>query len=103
MIPGVVVFSILGYIGQHSYNAVDRWQMERANTPSKHMAQRIADSKWIPIKSLSDDHYRGILSEKLLSIEADIAIVDEKIEELQRAKFSRPEAAHSQHPKSPTE
>jgi hypothetical protein len=60
--------------------------MEHANTPSKPILQRLADSKWIPLKTLSDDEYRGILSEKLLSIEAEIAIIDEKIEELERAK-----------------
>ncbi|GFF47777.1 hypothetical protein IFM58399_08133 [Aspergillus lentulus] len=86
LIPGVVVFSLLGYLGQRSYNAIDSWQMEHANTPSKPILQRIADSKWIPLKTLSDDEYRGILSEKLLSIEAEIAIIDEKIEELEKAK-----------------
>jgi hypothetical protein len=60
--------------------------MEHANTPSKPILQRLADSKWIPLKTLSDDEYRDILSEKLLSIEAEIAIIDEKIEELERAK-----------------
>ncbi|KAF7173453.1 hypothetical protein CNMCM5623_005656 [Aspergillus felis] len=86
LIPGVVVFSLLGYLGQRSYNAIDSWQMEHANTPSKPILQRMADSKWIPLKTLSDDEYRGILSEKLLGIEAEIAIIDEKIEELERAK-----------------
>ncbi|THC90031.1 hypothetical protein EYZ11_010518 [Aspergillus tanneri] len=48
--------------------------------------QRIADSKWMPLKSLSDDDYRDMLNEKLLSIEAEMAIIDEKIEELEKAK-----------------
>ncbi|KAH1485499.1 hypothetical protein KXW28_005269 [Aspergillus fumigatus] len=86
LIPGVVVFSLLGYLGQRSYNAIDSWQIEHANTPSKPILQRIADSKWIPLKTLSDDEYRGILGEKLLSIEAEIAIIDEKIEELEKVK-----------------
>ncbi|RLL93342.1 hypothetical protein CFD26_102437 [Aspergillus turcosus] len=86
LIPGVVIFSLLGYVGQRSYNAIDSWQMEHANAPSKPILQRLADSKWIPLKTLSDDEYRGILGEKLLSIEAEIAIIDEKIEELEKAK-----------------
>ena len=77
LIPGVVVFSLLGYLGQGSYNAIDNWQIEQANTPSKPIIQRIANSKWIPLKSLSDDDYRGLLSEKLLSIEAEMALLDE--------------------------
>ncbi|KAL4746066.1 hypothetical protein BDW72DRAFT_185623 [Aspergillus terricola var. indicus] len=86
LIPGLVVFSLCGYVGQVSYNAIDKWQLEHANTPSKPFLTRIAESKWIPLKSLTDDEYRGILSEKLLTIEAEIALIDEKIEELQKAK-----------------
>lgn len=93
MIPGVVVFSILGYLGQSSYNAIDTWQMEHANTPTKPILQRMAESKWIPLKSLSDDDYRGMLSEKLLSIEADIAIIDEKIDLLEQQKSGGMEAS----------
>ncbi|KAE8366495.1 hypothetical protein BDV27DRAFT_125203 [Aspergillus caelatus] len=92
LIPGVVVFSLLGYLGQGSYNAIDKWQIEQANAPSKPIIQRIADSKWIPLKSLSDDDYRGLLSEKLLSIEAEMALLDEKIEELEKSKSRGSEA-----------
>jgi hypothetical protein len=87
LIPGLVVFSLFGYVGQVSYNAIDKWQLEQANTPSKPFLTRIAESKWVPLKSLTDDEYQGILSEKLLTIEAEIALIDEKIEELQKAKL----------------
>jgi hypothetical protein len=83
----LVVFSLFGYVGQVSYNAIDKWQLEQANTPSKPFLTRIAESKWVPLKSLTDDEYQGILSEKLLTIEAEIALIDEKIEELQKAKL----------------
>ncbi|KAL4889499.1 hypothetical protein BDV59DRAFT_205173 [Aspergillus ambiguus] len=92
LLPGVVVFSLLGYLGQSTYNAIDSWQMEQANTPSKPIMQRIADSKWIPLRNLSDDEYRGILNEKLLSIEAEMALIDEKIEQLEKAKLDAPES-----------
>ncbi|KAL2819172.1 hypothetical protein BJX63DRAFT_382600 [Aspergillus granulosus] len=87
LIPGAVIFSLLGCIGQASYNTIDRWQLNQANTPSKPLLDRIAESKWIPLKSLSDDEYRHILSEKLLSIEAEIALIDDKIEELEKDKI----------------
>lgn len=48
--------------------------------------QRMADSKWIPLRSLSDEEYRGMLGEKLLSIEAEIALLDDKIEELEKSR-----------------
>ena len=87
LVPGAIVFSLLGYIGQSGYNAIDTWQMENAYSPSKPILQRMAESKWIPLKSLTDEDYRGILREKLLGIEADIALVDDKIQELEKAKF----------------
>lgn len=80
------MFSLLGYCGQSAFNRLDAWQMEKAQNPSKPLAQRIAESKWIPLRHLSDEEYRGILSEKLLSIEAEIALLDEKIEELEKTR-----------------
>jgi hypothetical protein len=85
-VPGVVIFSILGYCGQSAFNKVDTWQMEKAQNPGKPIFQRMAESKWIPLRHLSDEDYRGILSEKLLSIEAEIALLDEKIEELEKTR-----------------
>ncbi|KAL2837852.1 hypothetical protein BJY01DRAFT_220523 [Aspergillus pseudoustus] len=87
IIPTAILFSLAGCIGQASYNAIDRWQLGQANTPSKPLLDRIAESKWIPLKSLSDDEYRHILNEKLLTIEAEIALLDDKIEELQKDKI----------------
>lgn len=67
--------------------------MEQASVPSKSFLQRLADSKWVPLRSLSDDDYRGILNEKVLSIEAEIALLDEKIQELEKAKVAGLKAA----------
>ncbi|KAJ5239271.1 hypothetical protein N7468_003890 [Penicillium chermesinum] len=86
LVPGLVVFSLLGYGGQTAFNKLDAWQMEKAQAPTRSWAQRMADSKWIPFRNLSDDEYRGILSEKLLSIEAEIALLDEKIEALEKSR-----------------
>ena len=65
---------------------VDRWQMEKAQSPSKPFLQRVAKSKWIPFRHLSDQEYREMLSEKLLSVEAEIALLDEKIEDLEKTR-----------------
>ncbi|KAJ5811569.1 hypothetical protein N7474_007870 [Penicillium riverlandense] len=86
LIPGAIIFSLLGFCGQHAFNKVDTWQMQNARNPSKPFAQRMAESKWIPLRHLSDEEYRGILSEKLLSIEAEIALLDEKIEQLEQSR-----------------
>jgi hypothetical protein len=78
----------LGYLGQRSYNAVDEWHLQNNKRPTKPLAQQIAESRWIPIKALSDEQYKEILSEKLLSVDAEIALLDEKIEKLRELNSS---------------
>lgn len=46
------------------------------------------DSKWSPVTRLSDEKYESILEEKLLSIEADIAIIDESLVALKAQKVA---------------
>jgi hypothetical protein len=84
LIPGVAVFSTLGLLGQGSWNKIEKWQEANANRPSKPFLRRMADSKWIPLRSLSDDDYRKLLNEKLLNIETDIAMIDDQIKHLQQ-------------------
>jgi len=85
-VPGVVIFSLLGYCGQSAFNRVDTWQMNKAQNPGKPLFQRMAESKWVPLRHLSDEDYHDILSEKLLSIEAEIALLDEKIEAMEKTR-----------------
>ncbi|KAK9851391.1 hypothetical protein MYU51_009649 [Penicillium brevicompactum] len=86
LVPGAIIFSLVGYCGQSIFNNVDAWQMENAHSTRKPFMQRMADSKWIPLRTLSDQEYRGMLGEKLLSIEAEIALIDDKIEELEKTR-----------------
>jgi hypothetical protein len=60
--------------------------MANANNSSKPLVQRLAESKWIPLRTLSDQEYRGMLGEKLLSVEAEIALLDDKIAELEKSR-----------------
>jgi hypothetical protein len=65
---------------------VERRQQENEGKGPKPILQRMAESKWIPLRSLSDDEFRNLLNEKLLSIEVDISLLDEKIESLERER-----------------
>lgn len=38
------------------------------------------NARWSPVKVLSDDEYENLLREKMLRVDADIAILDESIE-----------------------
>lgn len=67
---------------------VERWRQESDGMPSKSLLQRMADSKWIPLRALSDDEFKHLLNEKLLGIEVEIALLDEKIEDMERHRVT---------------
>lgn len=89
IIPGIVMFSLLGLCGQTVFNAVDASRKERAadevvERPS--LMKRIANARWSPMRNLSNEQYVSMLKEKLLTVEAEIAVIDDKISELRGAE-----------------
>ncbi|KAL8776254.1 MAG: hypothetical protein Q9194_003267 [Teloschistes cf. exilis] len=108
IIPGIIMFSLFGFAGQYIYNALDvrqgslialkdsrpsdinsvtmsrSDQIQSASTnPNKSMSQpiwrRVFNSKWSPMKVLSDEEYEKMLRQKLLRADAEIAILDDDI------------------------
>lgn len=47
--------------------------------PRKSFWQRVANSKYSPMKVLSDEDYEKVLKEKLVRVEAEIALIDDDI------------------------
>lgn len=88
VIPGTLMFTIFGYVGQSIYNRLDERhtrQIQLASTDLKEAGslwRRIADSRWSPMSVLSDDEYADALDEKLFQIRAEIAVLDDDIEKL---------------------
>lgn len=112
IIPGTIMFTLFGYVGQTAYNALDARHSEQVASeaqaaaegqekPVKRFWERVAEMKWSPLTVLSDEDYGNILKEKLLRVEAEIALVDEEVERLkgeerrmnerQRKEAPRPE------------
>ncbi|KAL1862967.1 hypothetical protein VTK73DRAFT_6578 [Phialemonium thermophilum] len=79
VLPGMVVFSMLGAGGQAVANTVD---------PSawKNIGNRFLSSKWSPVTPISDEDYKKILEEKLLKVEAELAILDDNIKTLRASE-----------------
>ena len=44
----------------------------------------MAEMKWSPMKVLTDEDYVRMLRERMVSVEAEIAVVDEDLEGLRR-------------------
>ncbi len=83
------MFTLFGYVGQTVYNKLDARYSEQVaaeiqekNEEKKGFWNKVADMKWSPMKTLSDKEYGNMLKERLLRIEADIALVDEELEKL---------------------
>jgi len=74
------MFGVFGTVGQAAYNVADA----RTPVPVSHRGTGNAwlNSKWSPVKVLSDDEYEEMLREKLLRVNAEIALVNESIEAL---------------------
>ena len=83
------MFTLFGYVGQTVFNKLDARYCEQAavkirkeTREKKGFWNRVADMEWSPMKRLSDEEYGNMLKERLLRVEADIALVDEELEKL---------------------
>ena len=83
------MFTLFGYVGQTVFNKLDARYSEQAaveirkeKMERKGFWNRVADMEWSPMKRLSDEEYGNMLKERVLRVEADIALVDEELEKL---------------------
>jgi hypothetical protein len=88
------MFSIFGLVGQTIYNFADarhsEMQQSGSETLQKSTWENLLNSRWSPVKALSDREYERMLEEKLLQLDAEIALVDEDIAKLKENKQPRP-------------
>jgi hypothetical protein len=82
IIPGAIMFTLFGAAGQALYNSADARNSAQVATMEKDLKNSWLNSKWSPMKVLSDKEYENMLREKLLRVNAEIELVDESIEAL---------------------
>ncbi|KAI6092507.1 hypothetical protein F4821DRAFT_224199 [Hypoxylon rubiginosum] len=83
IIPGILFFGTVGATGSYfSQRFRDSPKSDESKAKSGWL-----DSRWSPMKRLSDKEYEEKLEEKILRINAEIAIIDENIASL-RASIS---------------
>ncbi|OBT46673.1 hypothetical protein VE00_02568 [Pseudogymnoascus sp. WSF 3629] len=83
VLPGSLIFATFGALGQAAYNYADARE-GRKDGDAKEGKGGWLNSKWSPVKALSDDEYGRILEERLLKLDAEIALVDESIEAVKK-------------------
>ncbi|RYP25457.1 hypothetical protein DL767_008375 [Monosporascus sp. MG133] len=84
ILPGILFFSLLGagssFVSQRAKNN----EPKQSNTKTSWL-----DSKWSPMRSLSDKEYVDMLEEKILRLDAEIAVIDENIASLKTSGRSK--------------
>ena len=88
------MFSLFGAAGQGTYNILDRRNTAKveAGTEDQTMMQWVAKQKWSPFSILTDAQYEQILREKILKLDVEIALVDDRVQQMkQAAEASRTE------------
>lgn len=79
------MFSIFGYIGQRIHNSLDDQPNSsiEANTASSQPTQgflaSLADMKYSPVRIMPDAEYEALLRQKMLNVDAALALVEEQI------------------------
>ncbi|KAF2873835.1 hypothetical protein BDV95DRAFT_567846 [Massariosphaeria phaeospora] len=112
VIPGTIMFSLFGFCGQHAYQYLDKRNTEAVMKKveakedvkvKENFLERISKSKWSPMTALTDEQYESMMNEKILKIEAEIALIDERIEgfrrnqkELERSQTKQPKLEQPQ-------
>lgn len=74
----MIVFSSFGAGGQALLN----WRAARKERLAKEPHRETIWQRLNPIKPLSDEDYEKILEEKLLKVDVEIALIDDRIKEL---------------------
>ncbi|CCU76377.1 hypothetical protein BGHDH14_bgh05099 [Blumeria hordei DH14] len=81
IIPGAVMFAIFGAVGQALTDKISNRELNSI-VPDPGPKVSWLNSRWSPVKTISNEEYKNIMSEKLLQIKAEIALVDDRIKYL---------------------
>ena len=74
------MMTFFGLTGQTVVHSIP--YLVAANSEKEPLLQRLAKSRWIPLKAIPDADYEKMLNEKLVRVEADIALIDEQLDAL---------------------
>lgn len=82
-----VIVGVLSVAGQSAVDAALRVRnTSDPDRPKRSLLERILSSKWLPMKKLSDEEYRDRLKENLVKVEAELSMVDDRLQEHKRSE-----------------
>lgn len=92
VIPGAIMFSLYGFLGQGLYNMLDKQHAEEIANPSMGIWERLLNSRLNPMTKLTDEEYEIMLKRKLLRVEAEIALLDDNIKKVRNEETKNTES-----------
>ena len=98
VLPGMVMFSLAGFAGQWAYNAFDSSRMRRESgdvLPNKPFSERMSGKGWSLMKVMSDAEYKELLKKQQMVVDAEIAVLDDKITALRTKQQEEQGMEHS--------
>jgi hypothetical protein len=75
---------LLGITTQFCYNCLFDHYTHSSDKPP--LLERIAKSKWMPLKSIPDEEYEAMLKVKIGKLDHEISMVESQIAALQKQK-----------------
>ncbi|KAG6020657.1 hypothetical protein E4U41_002769 [Claviceps citrina] len=83
LLPAIIIWGLVGSGGQAVANRCSPSSTPEAGKEKGH------DTSWLwrlsPLKKLTDEEYIGMMKDKILKVEVDIALIDDRIAELRGA------------------
>lgn len=92
---GALRWGFYGLVGQYLFNIFDESHTSNLHAeaertgPPPNILQRITRSKWSPMQELTNEKYEEILKERMLRLDAEIAIIEEDVKKLRLEKVSK--------------
>ncbi|KAF2859960.1 hypothetical protein K470DRAFT_217922 [Piedraia hortae CBS 480.64] len=93
VLPATFMWSLIGGLGQITHDALFNSVEEPQAKES--FWKRVAQSKWSPVRVMSDKEYADVLREKIVKLDAEISLVDDEIAALRRQEGEQAAAKKS--------
>ncbi|KAF4458178.1 hypothetical protein F53441_29 [Fusarium austroafricanum] len=90
ILPAMLVWTTVGAGGQMIANRM------AARKPKVQDENETFWTRWSPLKKLTDQEYRDMMAEQMLRIDADIALIDDRITELKKQAEEEPQKSSPQ-------
>ena len=91
VLPATLMWSVLGFAGQGAYSSFSTAPTKLQEGPKVGFWQRMAEKSWSPMTFMTNEEYAALLREKLLKVDVEIAVLDDKLDALRRLQVEQVE------------